>query len=178
MADPKQKFVAAVMTREQIADDLNSYLSGMEYKGSVLTADDDRLTDAICTEYVTMISNAEGGGYTEEDLQENIAEVQFDTLTSDLGFDLSSAKDELPRPHHESDNEENEVDAPRDPNPAGAEAMIDYKSQAARDAQQMGYGDPGYWASLDEKAQEHIGKGVSNALTRSLSETLKGNDGI
>jgi hypothetical protein len=64
--------------------------------------------------------------------------------------------------------------------------MPEYKSQAARDAQAAQYGGPSYWASLDKHAQEmhdyFVRKGDEKAaeemFTRSLSDALKGNDGL
>lgn len=52
-----------------------------------------------------------------------------------------------------------------------------YASRAAREAKAGRYGGPSYWAHLDEHAKELAGKGVANAMTRSLSEALSGNDG-
>ena len=60
-----------------------------------------------------------------------------------------------------------------------------YKSQAARDAEEMNYGNQRYWETLDEAAERHAeyyrGKGdlemAERMLTRSLSEALQGNDG-
>jgi hypothetical protein len=63
--------------------------------------------------------------------------------------------------------------------------MPDYTSQAARDAQAAGYGGASYWDYLDKHALElrdsYLAKG-DNAmaefmLTRSLCETLRGNNG-
>jgi len=62
---------------------------------------------------------------------------------------------------------------------------IKFKSQAARDAQRMNYGDLYYWEYLDESCIEHskyyndIGnkKLAKEMLTRSLVESLQGNDG-
>lgn len=53
-----------------------------------------------------------------------------------------------------------------------------YKSQAARDAQRLGYGDTHYWEYLDESAAEKYAKGYTDSFTRTLSEALRGNDGI
>jgi hypothetical protein len=59
-----------------------------------------------------------------------------------------------------------------------------YKSQAARDAQAFGFGDESYWECLDESAQRHHdydvahGEPDSDAFTRTLSDALRGNDGI
>jgi hypothetical protein len=61
----------------------------------------------------------------------------------------------------------------------------EYKSQAARDAQLIGYGDEGYWNYLDEAALDRAGKDAAKGdldsaqyeLTRSLAEALRGNDG-
>lgn len=61
----------------------------------------------------------------------------------------------------------------------------EYKSQAARDAQAMGYGGESYWAYLDRAASEscdyylrHDDPVMAAAmLTRTLSEALRGNDG-
>lgn len=61
----------------------------------------------------------------------------------------------------------------------------EYKSQSARDAQRTGYGDRSYWDYLDQHAQElhdyFMKKGdektAKEMLTRSLSESLMGNDG-
>ena len=63
---------------------------------------------------------------------------------------------------------------------------MEYKSQAARDAQAMNYGGERYWRYLDEAAQSshdyymRHGDPVTAAemFTRSLSEALRGNDGI
>lgn len=60
-----------------------------------------------------------------------------------------------------------------------------YVSQAARDAQAANYGGPSYWTYLDESALEHqsyyLARGESELaarmLTRTLSESLMGNDG-
>lgn len=61
-----------------------------------------------------------------------------------------------------------------------------YKSQSARDAQEHNYGGERYWAYLDKAAQEshdhYMRKGnperAEEMMTRSLSEALRGNDGI
>jgi hypothetical protein len=58
-----------------------------------------------------------------------------------------------------------------------------YRSQCARDAQAMNYGDKGYWDYLESSSLEHYAKRdrfpeLSDALTRSLSEALRGNEGI
>lgn len=61
-----------------------------------------------------------------------------------------------------------------------------YKSQAARDAQAQGYGKEGYWDYLDSSAEEkhayymNLGDRVNAELmfTRSLSDALRGNEGI
>lgn len=60
-----------------------------------------------------------------------------------------------------------------------------FKSQAARDAQTQNFGTPDYWQYLDQQAQEHynhyIRKGdpqtAQKMLTRSLAESLQGNNG-
>ena len=52
-----------------------------------------------------------------------------------------------------------------------------YKSQAAREACQQGYGKPSYWAYLDKFAEAMAAKGVTDAFTRSLSDCLRGNEG-
>ena len=52
-----------------------------------------------------------------------------------------------------------------------------YKSQAAREAQASDFGDESYWDYLDAHAAELESKGVDDALTRSLSDALRGNDG-
>lgn len=60
-----------------------------------------------------------------------------------------------------------------------------YKSQAARDAQKQGYGGPSYWAELDRSCREsyryflrHGDKERAEMMmTRSLGESLRGNDG-
>ncbi len=62
---------------------------------------------------------------------------------------------------------------------------MQYKSQSARDAQEMSYGDKSYWDYLDREAQElydyYMAEGDEAAaqrmLTRSLGEALKGNEG-
>lgn len=62
---------------------------------------------------------------------------------------------------------------------------MEYKSQAARDAQRMNYGNKSYWDTLDEAAKRHhdyfVAKGdlktAELMFTRSLSEALVGNDG-
>lgn len=61
-----------------------------------------------------------------------------------------------------------------------------YKARAARDAEASGYGDRDYWDYLDQSAQEHhayfMARGdteqAEKMLTQSLSEALRGNDGI
>lgn len=61
-----------------------------------------------------------------------------------------------------------------------------YQSQAARDAQASGYGGEQYWTYLDEVAlrtrdyylRHGDTKTAAEMLTRSLSESLMGNDGI
>jgi cation transport regulator ChaC len=52
-----------------------------------------------------------------------------------------------------------------------------FKSLAAREAQQANYGDASYWEYLDRHAEELAAKGIRDALTRTLAEALKGNDG-
>lgn len=61
----------------------------------------------------------------------------------------------------------------------------EYKSQSARDAQATGYGDESYWRYLDQSAREkyeyYMRHGdpatAERMLTRTLSESLMGNDG-
>ena len=54
-----------------------------------------------------------------------------------------------------------------------------YKSQEARDAEAMSYGDRSYWDYLEESALDYARRGViPNALSRSLSDALRGNEGI
>jgi hypothetical protein len=53
-----------------------------------------------------------------------------------------------------------------------------YKSQAAREAQLLGYGDKSYWDYLDEAALEHYAKGLADAYMQSLGDALRGNEGI
>lgn len=62
-----------------------------------------------------------------------------------------------------------------------------YKSQCARDAQRMGYGKKTYWDYLDRHAGELHDKLIElgytpeyarTMFTRSLAESLEGNDGI
>lgn len=53
----------------------------------------------------------------------------------------------------------------------------EYKSVAAREAQAMPYGDKSYWDYLDEHAVELFAKGVKDAFTRSLADSLRGNEG-
>lgn len=63
--------------------------------------------------------------------------------------------------------------------------MTEYRAQAARDAQAMGYGDERYWAYLDDSSEEtyqyYMARGEFDLaewmMTRSLSEALRGNDG-
>jgi hypothetical protein len=52
-----------------------------------------------------------------------------------------------------------------------------YKSLAAREAEKANYGDASYWDYLDRHAEELATKGIEDALTRTLAEALKGNDG-
>jgi hypothetical protein len=54
---------------------------------------------------------------------------------------------------------------------------LNYKSLAAQQAQKANYGTQAYWDYLDKHAQELLEKGVVDALTRSLADALKGNDG-
>jgi hypothetical protein len=56
-------------------------------------------------------------------------------------------------------------------------AESEYKSLAARQAQQQGYGDKGYWDYLESHAHELLQKGVTDALTRTLTDALRGNNG-
>ena len=63
--------------------------------------------------------------------------------------------------------------------------MKQYKSQAAKDAQQSNYGNESYWDMLEETAFRHAAyfkkmgrEDVANEMiTRSLGESLQGNDG-
>lgn len=57
-------------------------------------------------------------------------------------------------------------------------AKSGYKSASARDAQRLGVGSKSYWDYLDEHAKELASKGVADAMTRTLAESLRGNDGI
>lgn len=60
-----------------------------------------------------------------------------------------------------------------------------YKSQAAKDAQKMSYGDVTYWEYLDNSAQSHyeyfMKRGneekAKEMFSRSLTKALEGNDG-
>lgn len=61
----------------------------------------------------------------------------------------------------------------------------EYKSRSARDAAATGYGGKSYWDYLDEHAQELHDKFIADGdpvraakmMTRSLSESLMGNEG-
>lgn len=61
----------------------------------------------------------------------------------------------------------------------------DYKSQAAREAQALGYGGESYWDYLERAAFETMDyylrhgdpETAASILTRSLTEALRGNDG-
>lgn len=61
----------------------------------------------------------------------------------------------------------------------------EYKSQAAKDAQESGYGDADYWDYLDESAQEKSDRFVKKGdnktaremLSRSLGDALAGSEG-
>lgn len=61
-----------------------------------------------------------------------------------------------------------------------------YESQSARDAQQAGYGDESYWDYLEQSAHEkrdyYLAHGepevADEMMTQTLSEALRGNDGI
>jgi hypothetical protein len=56
-----------------------------------------------------------------------------------------------------------------------------YTAQSARDAQARNYGGESYWAYLDAAEREHAERWPERAeyfLTRSLSEALRGNDGL
>ena len=61
-----------------------------------------------------------------------------------------------------------------------------YTSQSARDAQERGYGKPRYWDYLEraaiEKRDYYLRHGDADEaqwmMTRSLSEALRGNEGL
>lgn len=53
-----------------------------------------------------------------------------------------------------------------------------YESKAAREAQAANFGNRSYWDYLESHAKELKEKGIADAMTRSLSDALKGNDGI
>ena len=53
-----------------------------------------------------------------------------------------------------------------------------YSARSARDAEAANYGDRSYWDYLDRHAAELHAKGVVDAFDRSLSDALRGNDGI
>lgn len=61
-----------------------------------------------------------------------------------------------------------------------------YESKAAQQAQASNFGSPDYWSYLDQNAKEHrdhfLAKGdqkqADSMMSRSLSDCLKGNDGI
>jgi threonine aldolase len=58
--------------------------------------------------------------------------------------------------------------------------MKTYKSRAAREAEQSGYGSEAYWQYLDYHAQELAEKFPERAfyfMGRTLGEALAGNDG-
>lgn len=75
-----QLFVINAITRERIADDLNDYLDGYS-KPRLLSPDDDRLTDAICTEYAEAIGTIDPD-LSEGDQDEQLAEAQHNALLS------------------------------------------------------------------------------------------------
>ena len=62
--------------------------------------------------------------------------------------------------------------------------MNTYKSRAAQEAQASGYGSQSYWDYLDEHALElhdrclsyRDTKGAAHILTRTLAESLTGNE--
>lgn len=62
---------------------------------------------------------------------------------------------------------------------------MEYESQSARDAQRTNYGGESYWQYLDDHARELRDKFAARdepelaeqMMTRSLSESLMGNDG-
>lgn len=71
--------------------------------------------------------------------------------------------------------------------PSGlVEERTPYTAQSARDAERMGYGGRGYCDHLEESALRHHAyyteRGMTDRadlmLTRSLGESLAGNDGI
>ena len=57
------------------------------------------------------------------------------------------------------------------------DATPGYKSKAAQEAQATGYGTKDYWDYLEEKSVEYAEKGIA-PLDRSLSEALRGNEGL
>lgn len=67
-----------------------------------------------------------------------------------------------------------------------ADQASTYKSQSARDAERTGYGGKSYWDYLEQHAHELHDKfaaagdheTAAKMLTRTLSESLAGNDGI
>jgi len=68
---------------------------------------------------------------------------------------------------------------------SAAPTLTSYTAQSARDAQRQGYGDSKYWDYLERNAIEHrdyfAAKGdeatAAQMMTRSLSDSLMGNDG-
>lgn len=63
--------------------------------------------------------------------------------------------------------------------------MSEYKSQSARDAQSLGYGDKDYWDCLEQSAKEKYEyfmrrgdrENAQMMFSRSLSDALAGNNG-
>lgn len=51
------------------------------------------------------------------------------------------------------------------------------RSQSSQDAERTGFGDPAYWRYLDQHAAELTVKGWGDAMTRTLTRALAGNDG-
>ncbi len=66
-----------------------------------------------------------------------------------------------------------------------AQTHTDYEARSANDAREMGYGGESYWQYLDEHAKRMRDyclrhgdpEQAAEMMTRTLSETLRGNDG-
>lgn len=85
MADKNQVFIVSACTREGIAEAFSDYLENIG-RDERFSADDDRLTDAICQRFAQRLG--EVFGETADEESQMVDELIAEFLIQELGFKL------------------------------------------------------------------------------------------